>query len=1246
MEGPFRFCALGPAALLVLAILASVGSSGPPLNVSPDILSEQAVGPAVADPPADPTWASVSRNNNPPRRQGASFAYDSESDRLVMFGGGGSTWSLDDTWAYDIDSDTWAAMAPVTRPGTRASTVSAYDSESDRVIVFGGYRYTHSAGWEFFGDTWSYDLNTDTWTNLEPPGSPSARTGHRMAYDSLSDRVVLFGGSGGDSTGATETSLETWAFDLNSNLWTRMDPAVYPGRLGSLSYDAASDRVVYFGGDETWTYDLETNTWTKKSPVSGPPFRGGAHLAYDAQSDRVILFGGSATWGGAYDTWSYDTDTDTWTRKWSIVTPDPRQTAAFAFDAGSDRAVLFGGHRGGGLTDETWSYDLDADAWEKKNPARRPIAPYGQMSYDSLVDRVLVLTYNGAVDSSPETWSYDAETNTWELRRGEGAPGRRFGFAMAYDSQSQKTILFGGPGIDPSMPGETWAYDFQSDRWSRRSPAVSPSARYGHALTYDELADRVILFGGGTGASYFSDRWAYDFESDSWTYLGSSLAPAGRQDHTLVYDRESDRTILFGGTVGGDETWSFHYGSNLWTRVESATRPPPRSDHGMVYDDARSRMLVFGGFALVPPGNAAEPLDDTWAFDSRLSTWTKLTSAVNPPAQGGHFMAYDRSSDRAVLFSVGTDRVTYEGTWWIIPQAGNTPAGLRVPVRIADPSDPSIQVDVVFEEVIGPGSTSLVAGPAGPEPPPGSVSGDPARYYTLNTTALYVEGLSLCIDFGGVAFPWPPDVRMFRHDGSAWTELPTSLDPVNAVGCGRASGLSVFALFQAPPNLMPEIIWLADVEPAIPGQEVALSLEIQDPERDPVAFSISWGDGLIEEGVLLTGDGRVDTRHAYTVPGLYPATVRAEDSRGDVRVVFRTVGVDRPALLRVVTTPAVQAKILIDGVPADEWGLNWVKVLPGSHTVSFGDVYGHAVPEPVEILAVSGESAVAVGAYIALGSLQVTTSPALPVTISINGQVANDWGVWRYVAPGTYRVSFGLVAGYDPPKPVEVSIGAGEAVHLEGIFRAKAGAPGPDPGSYGMLRVTTDPAVPAQVVVDGIPRDEWGLNWVKIPPGTYEVSFAGFYGLTPPAAQSVVVEAERTTEAVGRFLSHGSLRVITDPPLPATIFVNGIPRNDWGMWQSMEPGAYRVSFGPVPGFRTAGAVDVTIAAGQLVVVTGRYVTGSSVTSSSETSAEVTPFGIRLDSYESSPRLGVTLAAVPRVLDANFRKWPRPPYAGP
>src|SRR5712691_8764022 len=69
-------------------------------------------------------------------------------------------------------------------------------------------------------------LDHNIWTNMNPAIHPSNRIGHRMAYDSGSDRIVLFGGL--TEVGGIRND-ETWIYDFDTNTWTRTTPPATPG---------------------------------------------------------------------------------------------------------------------------------------------------------------------------------------------------------------------------------------------------------------------------------------------------------------------------------------------------------------------------------------------------------------------------------------------------------------------------------------------------------------------------------------------------------------------------------------------------------------------------------------------------------------------------------------------------------------------------------------------------------------------------------------------------------------------------------------------------------------------------------------------------------------------------------------------------------------------------------------------------------------------------------------------------------
>ncbi|MCS7206817.1 MAG: S8 family serine peptidase, partial [Dehalococcoidia bacterium] len=163
----------------------------------------------------------------------------------------------------------------------------------------------------------------------------------------------------------------------------------------------------------------------------------------------------------------------------------------------------------------------------------------------------------------------------------------------------------------------------------------------------------------------------------------------------------------------------------------------------------------------------------------------------------------------------------------------------------------------------------------------------------------------------------------------------------------------------------------------------------------------------------------------------------------------------------------------------------------------------------------------------------------------------------------------------------------------------------------GLLRVETQPPAAIQIFANGILLNEWGVNWLKLPPGPYRLEFRNppyalnasntiLVRMHPPGGafteqpvdQPVTVEAGKTTEVIMRIWENGYLRVTTEGGDNPTIFVNNHPRNQWGLWVHVPPGTYTVSFGPVPNATTPCSRTVTVVSGSGTRVHGNYITGT------------------------------------------------------
>jgi hypothetical protein len=145
-------------------------------------------------------------------------AYDSKLDRMIVFGGQlDGNHVLSDTWTYDMARNMWAKMSPAQSPGLLEGP-TVYDSAADRTILFVGNRYLDPnlkdlpgllLGVDKASETWAYDDNTNTWTDLKTAGGPSGLLGARMVYDAQSDRIILLGASKCHSRNPTRLSTIT-----------------------------------------------------------------------------------------------------------------------------------------------------------------------------------------------------------------------------------------------------------------------------------------------------------------------------------------------------------------------------------------------------------------------------------------------------------------------------------------------------------------------------------------------------------------------------------------------------------------------------------------------------------------------------------------------------------------------------------------------------------------------------------------------------------------------------------------------------------------------------------------------------------------------------------------------------------------------------------------------------------------------------------------------------------------------------
>src|SRR5256885_15571995 len=112
----------------------------------------------------------------------------------------------------------------------------------------------------------------------------------------------------------------------------------------------------------------------------------------------------------------------------------------------------------------------------------------------------------------PYTTLFRSETNTWTNLSSAIAPSPRYHGGFAYDSTVDRFVLYGGVGGDPydHSPYETWLYDYDNNTWSQIAPDHSPSPKALMGIAFDTQSARTIMFGGNAGGNTpGNETWAF-----------------------------------------------------------------------------------------------------------------------------------------------------------------------------------------------------------------------------------------------------------------------------------------------------------------------------------------------------------------------------------------------------------------------------------------------------------------------------------------------------------------------------------------------------------------------------------------------------------------------------------------------------------------------------------------------------------------------------------------------------------------
>ena len=305
--------------------------------------------------PSHQNYIRLVTEQSPPPRGRAHMTTDLSRKKMYLYGGRyraegttGTYTVYEDLWEFDLNTDRWRELSPSgEKPGPLTNSGVVYDQLGDQLVIFGGNTTGDAMNFASHNDTFILDLKSLIWTRLETP-SPTERLFHSMVYSVNDNAVFIYGGATDTDAWQGPFHGDLWKLDLQTLTWSEINPqsSLRPdARISArLVADSTNNRLVLIGGhddtrvgnrNDVWAFGLRDSTWTLLHPgdsgagencsafcdcppnfvQTNPnvPERRHYHSAQHLPGQEwIAVFGGKSDCGYLDDTWYWDLGADVW----------------------------------------------------------------------------------------------------------------------------------------------------------------------------------------------------------------------------------------------------------------------------------------------------------------------------------------------------------------------------------------------------------------------------------------------------------------------------------------------------------------------------------------------------------------------------------------------------------------------------------------------------------------------------------------------------------------------------------------------------------------------------------------------------------------------------------------------------------------------------------------------------------------------------------------------------------------------
>jgi N-acetylneuraminic acid mutarotase len=264
---------------------------------------------------------------------------------------------------------------------------------------------------------------------METSSAPSPRVG--SASTTLSGKVYLFSGRGGEAMAPIEENGMLHVLDQDSAIWSTIGPSnnssPFPQARSyhAMASDGTGTIYLHAGCPEKgrladlWAFKIADRQWISLADAPGPQ-RGGTSIAYlNRKLYRMNGFDGKSEQGYALGV--YDISTDSWsTITWTAGSgPSARSVStllAIKIQGKDALLTMFGesdpsnlGHQGAGkMLGDIWVFELDSEKWTKVETQGPEPQARGWFAADVLRDTNQIVVQGGLAEDNTrigDAWS-------------------------------------------------------------------------------------------------------------------------------------------------------------------------------------------------------------------------------------------------------------------------------------------------------------------------------------------------------------------------------------------------------------------------------------------------------------------------------------------------------------------------------------------------------------------------------------------------------------------------------------------------------------------------------------------------------------------------------------------------------------------------------------------------------------------------------------------------------------------------